>query len=599
MMSTRFIAAGLCAAVVAACITFVPSNSPAAAAGTAVPGDPLTGDGAVVRAVLTARDLASATPTATVADSAFALPANAAPPSHEFQGALTLKGLATAGGISVIRDPYRYRSIATVRHLPEMTLPFVQNGSHLIPAKRGLQITGNPSWNYIVSPGRAWDEDGDGGKTRAAFPFALVERNANCVHNGVMTFLFDGSSNSQVRYQITQETCEYFKFDMWGQVGATYNRTPVADAAGIAGRYVSEVGDRIPVKPIAALATDYPGAGIDVGKFGSGVTPAHMSTYGFYFGGTNYVASCGTRKGTYPFCGQMVLPSYSTAKTMLGTVAMARLAQRYGTGVPNERISSHVAEAAGKSWSGVTFDNAADMATGNYTRAGYELDEGSATMADFFAAEPYSEKMDIAANGYPRKITPGTKWVYHTSDTFLLGRAQQQYLKAQDGGTADIFNMVRDHVLKPIKTSPETWTSVRTDNSATGQAFGGYGMFWTQDNIAKVARLLNNDGGKSPAGTQLLAPSVLAASMQQKSSDRGLPTGTGLMYNNNVWAKQFTASDDPSYLSPFYVPFMSGFGGITVAMMPNGGTYYYFSDDNEFAWSAAVKESSKLAPMAD
>jgi hypothetical protein len=295
----------------------------------------------------------------------------------------------------------------------------------------------------------------------------------------------------------------------------------------------------------------------------------------------------------------MVLPSYSTAKTMIGTVAMGRLAQRYGTGVGNERISSHVAEAAGKSWSGVTFDNAADMATGNYTRAGYELDEGGATMADFFAAEPYSEKMDIAANGFPHKVTPGTKWVYHTSDTFLLGSAQQQYLKAQDGATADIFNMVRDDVLKPIKTSPETWTSVRTDNSATGQAFGGYGMFWTQDNIAKVARLLNNDGGKSPAGTQLLAPSVLAASMQQNSSDPGLPTGTGLMYNNNVWAKQFTASDDPSYTSPFYVPFMSGFGGITVAMMPNGGTYYYFSDDNEFAWSAAVKESSKLAPMAD
>ena len=43
---------------------------------------------------------------------------------------------------------------------------------------------------------------------------------------------------------------------------------------------------------------------------------------------------------------------------------------------------------------------------------------------------------------------------------------------------------------------------------------------------------------------------------------------------------------------------MSGYGGITVALMPNGSSYYYFSDNNEFAWSATVKESNKLAPMA-
>ena len=85
------------------------------------------------------------------------------------------------------------------------------------------------------------------------------------------------------------------------------------------------------------------------------------------------------------------------------------------------------------------------------------------------------------------------------------------------------------------------------DNSATGQPFAGYGMFWTQDNIAKVARLMNNDGGKSPAGTQLLSTSVLDASMQKNASDRGLDTGTGFKYNNSVWAKQYTSTDDASY----------------------------------------------------
>ena len=588
---------GVVVAALVTCALAAADFSPATAVGTAVPGDPLSGNGSVTRTVLTATQLASSTPTGTVADSAFALPANAAPPAQEFQGTLTLNNLATSGGYSVLKDTYGYAGTSTVQHLPSMSLQFVQNGSHLIPVNRGLQITGNASWNYVVSPGRVWSESGDGGKTRAAFPFALIERNANCVHNGTMTFLFDGTTNSQVRYQVTQETCEYFKFDMWGQVSATYSRTTVPNAATIGTDYATELGQRIPTKPISALSTDYPSSGVDVSRFGSGVTAADMTSYGLYFGGVNYVATCGTRQGTYPFCGQMVLPSYSTAKTMFGTVAAARLAQLYGTGAQNQLVKTYVTEASGTAWNNVTFNNTADMATGNYTSSGYEVDEGGSTMATFFDAEAYTDKMNVAATGFPHKTTPGTQWVYHSSDTFVLGRAQHQYLKIQQGSSADIFTMLRDDVLKPIKTSAESWASLRTGNSATGQAFGGYGMFWTQDNIAKVARLLNNDTGKSPTGIQLLSTAVLDASMQKSSSDRGLDTGTGFTYNNGVWAKQYTSADDASYTTPFHVPFMSGFGGITVAMMPNGATYYYFSDNNEFAYSAAVKEASKLAPM--
>ncbi len=152
-------------------------------------------------------------------------------------------------------------------------------------------------------------------------------------------------------------------------------------------------------------------------------------------------------------------------------------------------------------------------------------------------------------------------------------------------------------MLKPITTSPDTWTSLRTGNSTAGQPFAGYGMFWTQANIAKVARLLNNDAGRSLSGRQLLSRSVLAAGMQQDAADRGLDTGVGFTYNNGLWGKQFTAADDSSYTTTFSVPFMSGFGGITVAMMPNGGTYYYSSDSDEYSWYGAVKESSKLASM--
>ena len=65
----------LCGALAAAALTAL-GAAPASAA-TAVPGDPLAGSGAVTRSVLTAAQLASSsTPSATVSNDAFALPAN-------------------------------------------------------------------------------------------------------------------------------------------------------------------------------------------------------------------------------------------------------------------------------------------------------------------------------------------------------------------------------------------------------------------------------------------------------------------------------------------------------------------------------------------
>jgi hypothetical protein len=40
-----------------------------------------------------------------------------------------------------------------------------------------------------------------------------------------------------------------------------------------------------------------------------------------------------------------------------------------------------------------------------------------------------------------------------------------------------------------------------------------------------------------------------------------------------------------------WVPFMSGYGWITVLMLPNGSTYYYVSDDDTYLWMDAAVES--------
>ncbi len=543
-------------------------------------------------------DLMTGTSAAPVNDSAFALPAGASSATRTFSGTLELLGEQSSNGFKSLTDLYNYAAASGWKTLPKFRYQFVQSGDSLIPVTQGLIITGNSYWNYILGTGRIWNQSGDKGMDRASFPFTLVERNANCSHNGVMTFLFDGTKVSNVRYQVTQETCPYFKFDMWGALAATYTPETIANADAIKADYATEVANRLPTKPLAALAADFPSSGVNLANFGKWITPADMTAYGLLINGTNYVSACTTRYGNYPYCESMWMTSMSTAKSAFASVALMRLGQKYGKTVSSLKIKDYVPETAGSpgNWSNVTFNNTIDMATGNYTQAKYMFDEDN-LMAKFFAAESYGDRISTAL-AFPTQQPPGQLWVYRTSDTFILTRAMNNYLVQQQGSGADIFNMLRDEVYKPLHLSTGALTAVRTDNSTTGTPFGGYGLFWTQDDIAKIALLLNNQRG-SINGTQVLNAEMLADSMQQNPLDRGMTTTDTLpfSYNNGFWAKQMTPAEFSQFSCSFWVPFMSGLGGITVVMMPNGSTYYYFSDNNEYYWYDAVFESNKLIRM--
>ncbi|MBK9209685.1 MAG: hypothetical protein IPL71_15830 [Anaerolineales bacterium] len=341
--------------------TATPGPTATPVPGGSVPGDPLTGNGVVSRTVLTYANLTSGSSTAPVDDTnGFGLPSTAAMPLHVFEGSLVLNNEATSGGFSEVKDTYAYTGNADNprKHLPEFSFEFVQNGSHLIPVNQGLSITGHAYWNYIVGPGRAWSETSDNGWSRASFPFALVQRNANCTHNGVMTFLFNGTSVSNVRYQITQETCAYYKINMWGQLSTTYSPYAVSNAAAYKNNHAAEVTNRLPTKPIADLATDFPASVSRIHFWQRGYSRL-MTYYGVIINGTNYVSGCTTRYGTYAFCGSMRAPSYSTAKSAFASMAMMRLGQVYGTGVYNQLIKDHVPEYSSSvgTWTSVTFNN--------------------------------------------------------------------------------------------------------------------------------------------------------------------------------------------------------------------------------------------------
>ena len=544
------------------------------------------------RAVLTYSQLVDGfTPGSPVDDGAFARPEDASPPTHVFEGRLEFVGEDTQHGIQVLKgspdlDP-------EVAQLPEFDYEFVQSGDYFVPVQRGLVITDHPVWNYIIEPGRVWREENDGEYSRVSFPFSLVWKGSNAIFNGVMSFIFNDQGISKVWYQTSQETSISLSLDMWGQLEGVYHQEPVANADQVRTAFEEELAQRFPTKPIQQLAVDYPQ--VDISQFGRGISKKALTYYGFVINGVNYVSSCPTRYGEYAYCEYLRAPSYSTAKSIFPSLALMRIAQKYDPQAGSLLIKDYVPEHVDSpgDWSKVTFNNTLDMATGNFRSAAYMADEEHFDTDPFWSEEYYAERIAAAFN-WPHGGEPGTQWVYRTFDTFVLTRALHNYLQSIEGSQADIFDFLVEEVLIPIQVNPGTHTTARTkDNNWQGQPYGGYGLWWIQDDIAKITNFLNVDQGKA-GGEQLLHPDYLAAALQHDPGDRGVDIDSRAKYNNAFWARVYDQQE--GFDCQFWVPHMLGYSGIVTVLMPNGSSYYYASDGREFTWLEAIRESDKIIP---
>ncbi|HEX2593902.1 MAG TPA: serine hydrolase [Rhizomicrobium sp.] len=524
------------------------------------------------------------------------MPSAAGATQNKFEGRLTLTAELAGSQFTAISDPSSLSNAfgGAAKHLPPFDFSFVQFGNALIPAQRGSIPSTHPFWEFILEPGTVTDNGT--GMTQAKLPFALEERNENCIHNGVLSFTFNNSGTvSDVSYIIAAETCATFKFDMSGSWAATYTPGKVTGRTRLIADYDHETTTRLPTKTFADLAVDHPG--MDATQFGSPleVNPADMTFYGLVLDGVNYVGGCNTRAGAYPFCNSMAAPSYSVAKSVFaGTTAM-RLAQLYPK-VMRQKIADFVPEcAASGQWGDVTFANALDLATGNYNSNASMADESAADMWQFFYPDTHAGKIAFACGHFPRKTTPGTQWVYHTPDTYVLGTALRAFYAKKTKPTRDFYrDLLIDPIWHRLGLHPTLDVTRRTYDSVA-QPFSGYGLTLMPDDIAKLAIFLNNDRGKI-LGEQMIDIGMLDAAFQRNKSNPGLPAGSAdLRYNNGYWA--FNAQATLGCPAPTWIPFMSGFGGITIALLPNGMTYYYVSDGNSYTWSRAIREANKFRPF--
>jgi hypothetical protein len=237
------------------------------------------------------------------------------------------------------------------------------------------------------------------------------------------------------------------------------------------------------------------------------------------------------------------------------------------------------------------------MATGHFRSPTNLEDENGEDIAPFLAAETHAAKIKFACTHYPLKAPPGSHWVYHTSDTYLLGTALAAWYRARQGADSDLYLDVLVRPLwSPLKLSPTLAVSRRTYD-AERQPFVGFGLVLQRDDFAKLANFLNRDRG-AIAGKQMLDREMLNEALQANDVHAGHPAPTEeFLYKSGFWA--WNAQKELGCAKPLWIPQMLGYGGVVVALFPNDISYYYVSDGGTFRLARAARAADRIKSMCE
>ena len=484
-------------------------------------------------------------------------------------------------GYDVIRDEKTFKNRKNedlFLKLPDFKLDLSIQGQNVIVHNKKIIETNDKFWDLSFSDGIAWSRDDH---VFVSAPFTLIQKHANCSHNGVLLFALNSFNEiSQSVFQISSETCAYFQFNYVAIFDSFF------EIKNNDNEFIANTKNK---KSIEDLYEKYPS--IFRGSFADSdaFNPDEVTAYGFFDGEEHFIGPCLTRSGSYPFCENLLLPAYSLTKTIGGSLGIAAYQKKYGS-IVDTKINDLVSACSKNKWRDVTIENLSDMATGQYKSLVHYGDEDSLASVNFiFNKLSHEEKVDFSCNNYPKKKNPGTTFVYHTSDTYLIGTSLNNLLS--DKKENDFF----DDLLVPIfnhHNFSEKIKYIRRTNDNRNQPYTGWGMFLQRDDLVKLNSLL-----ESPELIKYFSKDFLDEGLQ-RTEDKGLLAikNSNIFYNNGFWAARFDKNIF-GCKEDLMIPFMSGFGGITVVFLPNSMMYYYFSDNYTFSWYSAVYAAHNIKPL--
>merc|ERR1712087_632195 len=249
-----------------------------------------------------------------------------------------------------------------------------------------------------------------------------------------------------------------------------------------------------------------------------------------------------------------------------------------------------------RDWSGMGIGSALNMATGFYRYPTYMTDEHLyQVQQDFFLVDTHADKLEHATSFYPQKDSPDSRFVYHSSDTYLATFALNEILKSKVGDAdVDLYRRMYKDIYAPLGCSQIMRETKRTYDAAR-EPLGGFGLVFNSDDVVKVARFMNSQNGVID-GAQKVSAYELASAKQQHGYYRGTYVASAskgaesYFYKNGAWSVNlgaFTGCDA-------YIPYFDGFGGLKLVLFPNGAIYYFFTDDDSYVLLDALTEMLEL-----
>lgn len=492
---------------------------------------------------------------------------------HSINGTISL-GEVLGNGFTLIKDENNFFK-EFHKDFPHFSLEIIEKDGEIIPSNTGLISTNHPLWNIQFGEGKSYFDE-NLNVSVILLPFSLMHKNANCVHTGISIFSLDEQKkSSNVIFQVASETCSYYKFDYVSIYKGQFTGSPDKNI-----ELSKNISNAVEKKSFEDLYDTYK---IEANSFADSryFSAENVTIFGLIDGKKHYQSVCNTRLGTNIFCDQIVLPSYSLAKSIAGTLSLSLINDAYED-ISQYNVSDLIPECNKKKWSNVTLENLSDMSTGQYFSTNFDYDESSLATTNFlFRADSHKQKVKIACNSFPRKKRPGKSFIYHTTDTYLLGVALNSYL-INNTSDSDYFNDVLVPFLEGYNFSSISKFSLRTIDENYNNALTGLGMYFNVNDLYHLSNILHsvkNNSSKNIFLHDALNPNYSNSLEAIRSAN--------IFYNNGFWSKVF----DKNLFGckeDIWIPFMSGFGGITFALLPNGMSYYYFSDGYVYSWEDAV-----------
>jgi hypothetical protein len=156
----------------------------------------------------------------------------------------------------------------------------------------------------------------------------------------------------------------------------------------------------------------------------------------------------------------------------------------------------------------------------------------------------------------------------------------------------DVYDDLVRPVWRSLNQSP-LLDGIRRTEDSEALPFTGFGLALTRDDAVRAARFLARGG--EVADKPWLDPALLAAALQTSTPGAGAPAFPHIIYRHGFWARD--VGPLIGCPRPVWVPFMSGYGGISVVLFPNDVRFWSFGENGHFDWGDAVGEVNKIRPL--